>query len=104
MGGLQSLGPDDIIAAFYQKHCNLIGDGITKSVLSFLNSGHMLREVNRTYMSLIPKENFPQSIHDYRPISLCNVAYKLIAKVLANRIGGVVHSIISTFQNDFIPS
>lgn len=48
----------------------------------------------KTYVVLIPKVDNPKCVLDFRPISLCNVCYKLISKILANRLKGVIHKLI----------
>lgn len=72
-------------------------------VLSFLHSGVMLREINHTYITLIPKTSNPVTVNDFRPISLCNVIYKSIARMLVNRLREVLGNLISKFQNAFVP-
>lgn len=54
-------------------------------------------------MVLLPKVEHPSSIEQYRPISLCNVAYKVISKVLANRLKVVIGKLISPYQATFVP-
>ena len=72
-------------ALFYQKFWHIVGDDVIATVLDFLNSGIMLREINYTHIVLILKVKSPERISDFRPISLCNVIYKIISKVLANK-------------------
>ena len=48
--------------------------------LGVLNEGHSVRDINDTIVTLIPKVNETERVRDFRPISLCNVVYKVIAK------------------------
>jgi hypothetical protein len=68
---------------------------VYSAVLGFLNHGSFDDSINETYIALILKKKNPSKITEYRPISLCNVLYKLIAKVLANRFKNVLQHIIS---------
>ena len=77
-------GSDGMSSFFFQKYWHIVGNSISNAVLSVLNSGKILRKINLTYLSLIPKKKNPEKLSDYRPISLCNVLYKIISKVLAN--------------------
>ena len=72
-------------------------------MLDFLNSGFMLPEINYTHIVLIPKIKNQEKITDYRPISLCNVIYKIISKVLANRLKMILPQLISPSQSAFVP-
>lgn len=60
--------------------------------------GHMLKELNRTFITLIPKSAILESINHYRPISLYNLSYMIISKILANRLKTVLPKIISPFK------
>ena len=72
-------------------------------VLSALNSNMPVTEINKTNISLIPKTNHPTKMTEFYPISLCNTTYKLISKVLANRLKAILPSIISKNQSAFTP-
>lgn len=87
---------------FYQECWFFISVHIISAVLSFLYPGKILREVNKTFIALVPKIDCPTSVDHFRPISLCNVLYKIISHVLANRIELMIGSLISPCQNGFI--
>lgn len=103
MGPLKSPGPDGFAACFYQKAWDTVRQKVCAAVLDFLNWGVFTDAINETYIVLIPKIKNPSLTTDFRPISLCNVLYKLIAKVLANRMKKVLGEIISPNQSVFIP-
>uniref|UniRef100_A0A2N9GPG8 Reverse transcriptase domain-containing protein n=1 Tax=Fagus sylvatica TaxID=28930 RepID=A0A2N9GPG8_FAGSY len=96
-------GPDGMSSFFFQKYWNIVGADVVAAVLSVLNSGKILRKINLTHISLIPKKKNPERMSEYRPISLCNVVYKIISKVLANRLKVVLPCIISDSQSAFVP-
>ena len=101
MAPLKALGPDGMPPIFFQSFWRLIGDDVSKAVLDFLNSCHIPKEFNFTYVTLIPKMKNPKKISEFRPISLCNVIYKLISKVLANCLKPLLLSIVSENQSAF---
>ncbi|KAH9735375.1 reverse transcriptase domain-containing protein [Citrus sinensis] len=78
-------GPDGLPAAFYQKHWSSVKEGVTTTCLHILNEGGSIAPLNHTYIALIPKVQNPRKVTDFRPISLCNVIYRIVAKTLANR-------------------
>jgi hypothetical protein len=104
MHPLKSPGPDGYPAVFYQKIWSTIGRDVCKVVLFYLNGGQLDEGLNTTNIVLIPKVNSPSKLADYRPISLCNVLYKLIYKVLANRLKLILPQIISSEQSAFVSS
>jgi hypothetical protein len=103
MHPLKSPGPDGFSASFYQHLWSMVWKDVCNVVLQFLNHGHFDKEINATNIALVPKKKNPSRIVDFWPISLCNVVYKLIAKVLANRLKRVLGEIISPNQSAFIP-
>lgn len=85
-------GHDGKPASFFQQFWPEVGADILEAIKSFFPSGNLLRGMNRSI-----KANMTQ----LRPISLCNVAYKILAKVLGNRLAGVLPFIISETQGAF---
>lgn len=102
MAPLKSPSPDGFGAIFYQSYWKLVGDQISSVVLEFLNRGILPPSLNSTFLALIAKVQNPSSVNEFRPISLCNILYKLIAKTLANRLKRVLPSIISWNHSAFI--
>lgn len=68
---------------------------MTYAVLIPLNSGMFLNFFDHTFIILIPKKNKLERVADFRLASLCNVVYKLMAKLLANRPKHVLPHVIS---------
>jgi hypothetical protein len=96
-------GPDGMSSFFFKKFWHIIGEDVITTILAILNSGHMLRKINHTHIVLIPKKKNPKVVAEYRPISLSNVVYKIISKVLANRLKTLLPIIISDSQSAFVP-
>jgi hypothetical protein len=103
MSPIKAPGPDGLPPVFYQKYWHLVGENVTKAVLTCLNSGKILKAINHTHITLVPKVKNPEAVANYRPISLCNVIYKIISKVLANCLKRILPQIISESQSAFVP-
>lgn len=83
---LKAPGLDDIHPFFYQKYINRILSSITNLFNEIFTSGKFRAHLNKTLFALIPKTAIPESINQYRPISLCNNIYKNFTKILVNRL------------------
>ena len=94
--------PNGMSAIFFQKYWDAVGNDITCMVLNVLNRNMSMSNINRTNITLVPKINNPSKMTDFRPISLSNVVYKLVAKVLANRLKVLLPHIISENQSVFL--
>ena len=95
-------GPNGLPPIFYKQFWAKIGDEVSTVVLAVLNSGIIPPNLNHTFITLIPKIQSPRRVTDFRPISLSNVLYKLIAKVLANRLKKFLPELISETQSAFM--
>ena len=89
-------------ALFFQKYWNIVGSDISHAVLDFLTSRRMLGCINFTHIALIPKVKAPNCMSEFRPISLCNILYKIISKVLVNRMKSILPCVISDSQSAFV--
>jgi hypothetical protein len=96
-------GPDGFNPGFYQQFWDLCGHEIFEAGCSWLECGAFPPGLNSTNIALIPKGESQKSMKDWRPISLCNVLYKIVAKVLANRLKPVLDKCISENQSAFVP-
>ena len=101
MAPLKAPGPDGMLPIFFQHYWESIGDDIVKAMISYLNSNSIEPGLNHTFITLIPKVKSPEFVTEFRPIALCNILYKLVSKVLANRLKKVLPYIISESQSTF---
>ncbi|WOH08816.1 hypothetical protein DCAR_0728264 [Daucus carota subsp. sativus] len=90
----KSPGPDGMNAMFYQQHWDIVGPLVSKAVMDCLNEQAEIGAINSTLVTLIPKVKAPKTVGDFHPISLCNVLYKVISKVLINRLKPILPRII----------
>jgi hypothetical protein len=103
MAPLKAPGPDGFPACFYLDNWATVGTEVCKASFAFFNSCILDASVNFTHIALVPKKPNATKVTDFRPISLCNVGYKIISKVLANRLKLILPHIISHNQSAFIP-
>eukprot|EP00253_Pinus_taeda_P028429 PITA_28429 len=86
MGKEKSLGPDGWTIELFLHFFDLTGFDITEVVEESRRKGEIYRPFNSNFITLIPKKDEPETFEDFRPISLCNCIYKIIAKVIAIRL------------------
>ena len=95
MASLKAPGPNGMPPIFFQHYWKDIGSDVAAVVLSCLNTAHIPAGINHAYLTLIPKVKSPKHVTEFRPIALCNIVYKLISIVLANRLKVILSDIIS---------
>jgi len=88
-------GPDGFNPGFYQHFWSVCSDDIFNECCLWMNDGQFPPSLNSTNIALIPKGTDQKNMKDWRPIALCNVLYKLLSKVLANRLKKILHKCIA---------
>ena len=95
-------GPDGYHAGFYQRNWHIVKDSVVKLVANIFESRSMPNHLNKTLITLIPKCPGADCLGLFRPISLCNTIYKLITKVLVNKMRPMLNNLVSPFQTAFV--
>ncbi|GJV75495.1 RNA-directed DNA polymerase, eukaryota [Tanacetum coccineum] len=101
-GSDKSPGPDGFTFAFYKRYWCTLKNDIIPYVREFFDSGKILVGCNSSFITLIPKESNPLVVSDFRLISLIGAQYKIIVKILANRLSRVIATVISSEQTAFV--
>jgi exonuclease III len=102
MNGDKAPGPDGFSLAFFQFCWSVVKGDIMQIFHHFFNHGSFTKSINATFIALIPKKPGAVEIKDFRPISLVTGLYKIVAKVLANRLKAVLGKVVSAPQNAFV--
>lgn len=104
LGAFKAPGPDGLNGHFYQSSWEEVRIHLVNMVKGFFKAEEDIAALNMTNLVLNLKIEHPESVNHYRPISLCNFSYKIIAKILADRLKQVLDSCISDQQCAFIPN
>jgi hypothetical protein len=96
----KALGPDGFTPDFFHHCWSIIREDVWEIIEDSRRSGQVLQALNATFLTLIPKENHTTSPSHFRPISLCNVIYKLLTKIIATRLKPILPFII--FRNNLV--
>ncbi|CAA7027574.1 unnamed protein product [Microthlaspi erraticum] len=95
-------GPDGMTSLFFQRFWEVTAQDIITMVKEFFETNSLDAKLNQTNICLIPKTERPRDMTEFRPISLCNVSYKIISKILSNRLKRCLPKIISETQSAFV--
>eukprot|EP00253_Pinus_taeda_P017272 PITA_17272 len=98
----KSPGPDGFSASFLQTCWHIVGKDLYKMVQKSQACQKLGGGTNSSFLALIPKEKGANSFNRFHPISLCNIGYKLITKIIANRLKQILPRIIPENQGGFI--
>lgn len=102
MAAEKSPGPDGYSSEFFRSTWAITGGDFVQAVQSFFDKGFLPKGINSTILALIPKKTDAIYMKDYRPISCCNVIYKVISKILASRLKRLLPTFVSTNQSAFV--
>nr|GEX67867.1 RNA-directed DNA polymerase, eukaryota [Tanacetum cinerariifolium] len=101
-GTNKSPRPNGFSFEFYCKHWTTIDDDVFQAVRDFFVNGHFPRGCNSSFIALIPKIQDAKFVKDFCSISLIGSVYKIIVKILANRLCVVLPYLISDVQSAFV--
>ena len=102
MTGDKAPGPDGFSLAFFQGSWDILKKDVMAVFHDFHATGNLVRSINATFLVLIPKKPRAQECKDFRLINLVIGIYKIIAKVLVNRLKVILEKIVFESQNTFV--
>lgn len=95
-------GIDGFNSCFY-KHCwEIVGDEVSEAILEVFGTGKILKAINMTTLTLIPKVKCPGNVYEFRPIACCFVLYKCITKLISEKLNSILPDIKSPSQGAFV--
>ena len=102
LNGEKETGPNGYTVAFWQFSWETVKGEVMTIFKDFLVFGKFVKSLNSTFIVMVPKKERADDFKDFRPISLVGSLYKLIAKVLANRLKKVMSRLVNKAQNAFV--
>ncbi|KAI0488426.1 hypothetical protein KFK09_028257 [Dendrobium nobile] len=102
-GNNKSPGIDGVTCSFYKSYWSIVGDVLWNAVNHFFKSGILSKGWKDTLITLISKVKYPLIPSNYRPISLCQTNYKIVATMLVNRLKRIIDKMVYEEQAAFIP-
>ena len=103
LSGDSAPGPDGYPGYFYQSFWHIIGSDVVRATQFFFTSNSIMNNLNSNLLILIPKVKGADRLDNFRPIALANFQFKIITKILADRVGLVASKIVLVHQRGFIP-
>ncbi|MCI11013.1 RNA-directed DNA polymerase (Reverse transcriptase), partial [Trifolium medium] len=96
-------GPDGFGGHFYQTYWSIVANDVILAIQDFFVNGKLLQNLNSNLIVLIPKMNGAVSMSDFRPIALANFIFKILTKIIADRLASIAPKLVSEHQRGFIP-
>ncbi|GKC56323.1 RNA-directed DNA polymerase, eukaryota, reverse transcriptase zinc-binding domain protein [Tanacetum coccineum] len=103
IGDNKAPGPDGYSSVFFKKSWEVTDKDVCDAIKEFFSKGQLLGELNSTLITLVPKNQNPQKVSDFRPIACCNVIYKCVSKIVTNKINSSLKKLVQGNQSAFIP-
>ncbi|KAK2656853.1 hypothetical protein Ddye_009905 [Dipteronia dyeriana] len=100
--GIKAPGPDSLNVNFIKANWEVIQEDCMMFIHEFYRNGNIVKDLNKIFVALIPKCSNPESMTDFRPISLVSSLYNILAKMLANRLKVVMNYVIGDYQMAFV--
>lgn len=86
----------------FKSQWHIVGNSVKKLCHEVFETKTLLNNINDTFLCLIPKFPNANNLRNFRPISLCNTIYKVITKIIANRIKPYLVNLISPYKTSFL--
>lgn len=96
-------GPDGFHPLFFKSQWEVVGISLHNLVVDCFAHPNRISKANQTVVTLIPKCDIPNRVSQFRPISLCNVAYKVVTKIITQRLRCIMPYVVSENQSNFVP-